>query len=124
MSVSTDGILFYGFIEMDESNWLEYEDQSKHLEQYGEYKHDTIFREKFQSSNILLGRHCSDSYPLHYLAIKSTNIEASRGHPRTLDLSAMIIQPEWEQQLRDCAKEMGFKLGTQEPSWWLASYWG
>jgi hypothetical protein len=125
MGVSTDGILFYGFYEAEESEWAEYDEGDEaYLEEHGQSRIDGLFEQKFKKTNLYLGSHCSDNYRLRFLAIASTHIEASRGYPQKVDPTSMIVQPEWEPLLRNCAEELGIDLGDKKPDWYLASYWG
>lgn len=124
MGVSTDGILFYGFYETEEGEWDENEEGEEYIEEHGESMTSDHFREKFKNANLYLGTHCSNGERLRFLAIKSTHIEAARGHPQKIDPASMTVQPEWEPLLRSCAEELELEIGDKKPDWYLASYWG
>lgn len=124
MGVSTDGILFYGFYEKEQGDWSDDYEDEEYIEQHGQTMFADRFEELYRTSNLYLGTHCSNNYPLRFLAIKSSLIEASRGHPESIDPRQMIVQSEWNSLLRTCLAEMSIDVGKQEPGWYLASYWG
>ena len=105
MSVSTDGIVAYGYPLPDEE--LEYEGGL-----YG-------------ITPVQLITHCSDGYPMYFVAIASSYISASRGYPKKLETFRMERDTTWDQMITAFAKE--HYLPEPEPlqiGWHLMSYWG
>ncbi len=105
MTVSTDAILFYGYIWNDEPETFD----SSGLELFPE---------------VTLGYHCSDEEPFPYLAIASTELVAARGYPQRWRMeSSCELEWRWNQELKVVLNSLGLE-SPGEPGWYLASYWG
>ncbi|APU88933.1 conserved hypothetical protein [Virus Rctr197k] len=148
MGTSTDALLFYGFEipggenegtpfwlkkgEEDDGDWeefvasklgvpkptVEYSEETKPLyHAYWETK-----REAVKKLGIEVVMHCHIDAPMYALAVKASAQRAYRGSPVTLGPNALIVDPTWDQQLRDFAQLVGVEMG--QPTWILASYWG
>lgn len=109
MSVSSDGILFYGCLMPE--GWKSPEEWDGEVpDEFG----------------ITLGWHCSDRYPMPYLAITETHTIAWRGYPKQVNdlfnTHPESAQDEWIRRFKKFSKQTGIKL---EPlGWYLASWWG
>lgn len=124
MGVSTDGILCYG-IPLDPEEKLPWED-----DQY-EGDFDTWFEEKYPGiykAPAILVRHCSESYPMHIMALPGTYMMAWRGQPSKIEPFLMMTLEQNPDKVSALIKFVtDNKLpvdGPLEPAWYLASYWG
>lgn len=120
MGVSTNGILWYGY----------------HFDE-GEVEVDK-WEDLPESTGVTMGVHCSDSVPMYYLAIKSSELTAYRGSPKLVNpykTAAHSGNPrpgdmrgDWDKELLAFAEVFGLPApdtnGASELGWWLASYWG
>lgn len=64
--------------------------------------------------------HCSYDYPMYFLAVRGTEVNASRGNPKKveqqqIDFTAVGAMREW-------CKNHGVEW--QEPAWHIFSMWG
>lgn len=118
MGTSTNGILFYGFIQTEEGEggWEE-----AHSRLWDDIDLALHFEKR---TGLVFDIHCSNTSPLYYLAINDAHFLARRGYPETIDISKLTVNPEWEQKLRDYASSVGIDLSSQLAGWYLASYWG
>lgn len=133
MSISSDGILFYGFL-IDE-------DKQEELERLFDYDETGIEEpEEYYAMKVLnkgkvsyeeyseldkkepceIGMHCSYDYPMYYVGIKESELRAWRGYPKKIE--SFDINKKWNQQIKDFCKIMGIEY--QEPDWYLASMYG
>lgn len=64
-------------------------------------------------------RHCSGDYPMYFLAIRGTEMRASRGYPEPITMPASIVG--WREILRDFCAEHGIEY--EEPDWHIFSMW-
>jgi hypothetical protein len=138
MSTSTDAILFYGFAcddgdknheilcgtddepedgddeadpqEASEARWRKafdlpsLADVEKHQEKYP----------------VVIGHHCTCDYMMYYVAIRKTELTASRGCPEKV--RSFRVGLEWDDQLREFCKRMGLRAPKQF-GWCLVSMW-
>lgn len=140
MTVSTDAILFWGFCLPHEDEGMPWDDErweggtdnyyafrlgilppsvecsDKTAEIYESYWRKVIKLDKAEVCGI--GYHCSDSYPMQYIAVLKSVTVASRGCPKEVDILA--IKSDWREELKRYCEIMGIEW--QEPRWWLASY--
>lgn len=133
MGVSTDGILVFGiqlpeeetpeFLEGFENDFDDFIDSLNGLPQWGEEGHDWnkthAFRDNFP---VDLVQHCSYDYPMYILAVRGTEIMASRGYPKEIDPLTLKVDPEKIEFLRKFCEEYGIEW--EEPKWYLCSMWG
>lgn len=130
MGVSTDGILVFGielgeelpeFLEDFYDIWWDFtdsisgvaEDDPKRCEKRRD------FRDNFP---VELVSHCSYEYPMYILAVKGTKITASRGSPKVIDPTSLVVSPEKIEKLRKFCEE--YRIEWEEPEWYLCSMWG
>jgi hypothetical protein len=104
MGVSTDAILFYGWlIPEDEQPWED------------EPPWDS-------KSPCGVGYHCSNDYPMYYIHHQDLHIVARRGYPESLG-GLPEITDEQVDQLYAFAKKLDWTPDTPL-SWHLVSMWG
>lgn len=83
-------------------------------------------RREFMKTNptpFTLVNYCSGDYPALILAVPSTCLTASRGHPLAFDPQALSVTDEQVRQLLAFCETHGLAF-EGEPCWWLSSYWG
>lgn len=83
-------------------------------------------RHAFQDSHpmpVALVNYCSGDYPMYIVAIPNSVIIANRGYPEVVGVWNFTTVTEEEAALlmEFCREYLGV---TEEPSWWLSSYWG
>ena len=141
MSISSDGILFYGIMlnwEDGEEPWADDEDgdheewlanklgisdrEPKHevytsddWKSYWKYK-----REQFALLGVEFVLHCSYDYSMWGIAVSESLSNASRGEPK--EIKSTDIKPEWANRLKSFCESVG--IGYEEPKWWLTSLMG
>jgi hypothetical protein len=132
MGMSSDGILVFG-IALDEDeqpkfmrDWMEDNDYFDFEEflwthlgmQDAEYEDR---RKAVDSSPVDLVVHCSYDYPMYVLAVRGTDINASRGYPYIFSSGFPAITGEQITAFKKWAEEQGIE---GEPSWILCSVLG
>jgi hypothetical protein len=132
MGVSTNAILFYGFlIEEDSDN-----QEVITMEDGGGTDRDNFWARKFNLPEndwetiyehqgeypVRIGTHCSGDYPMYYIAIRASEIVANRGYPEELKAEDLVKKLEWDNQLREFCKIYGL-TPPEKFGWCLASYW-
>lgn len=141
MSVSTDGILFYGYlIKEGEEPWVE-SDHDEYIEdklhEKGivikpdcEYNEDTkhIYhkywdakREHLEKLGCKVILHCSSIYIMYGIGVTESTKEANRGYPQ--EINSLEIKPEWEYCLKQYCELLNIEF-SESPRWYLCSYWG
>lgn len=75
------------------------------------------------SENIAIDTHCSDSYPMYYVAVDRHTRHAGRGDLTSVDPRKMVSTYLDKQMLLKFLAEAGIKY-EGEPGWLLCSYWG
>lgn len=138
MSVSTNAILFYGFMLGDEDGWDGPFDPEEWEEVYcikngltepdEEYEdHETEFQEFWRKVSKLRERagceidsHCSNDFPQYYVCVTKSRTTANRGYPA--EIKSLDVDPNWKIVLKEFCTVMDIEY--QEPRWWLVSYWG
>ena len=125
MSVSTDAILCYGVNLQDHMPgehimWPpEWQDKDE-SETY--YWNHTLSEWLFEhDEEFELVTHCSDSSPMHILAIRSLTTTASRGFP--VETTGLNMDRRLESHAKLKAACERYNLPFSEPKWWLVSYW-
>ena len=118
MGVSTDAILFYGF-PVDDGGPNHEIICGSDLDADDELDEDEIWRRKFalppevavwqhqDKYPVTVGTHCSGDCPLHYVAVKKSEITASRGYPE--EIKSLDVNPKWDRQLLEFCKVWGLK---------------
>ena len=151
MSVSTDGLLFYGWLfeEGAEFPWEDYEEEEwwkqvagykKLHDLYDLYDRRGVFRpgvtpemvtaeyehqREWDKANPLpfkVVNYCSDSCPIYALAVGEV-LTAARGYPIALVPSDLVVDEMVIVKVREVCRAHGVNLDG-EPKWYLASYWG
>jgi hypothetical protein len=104
MGVSSDAIVFYGYV------W-DVED----VQRKGNLK---------EGDSVTWGWHCSDAAPMRYLAIEESEVTAWRGYPVPLPSTATPLQ--WEDVLNEELERHGVEPpeGENQPGWWIVSWMG
>ena len=140
MGVSSDGILVFGFeIESDEygdggypdflidtngdDSTIDFDDFV--LEKAGYDGHGCDYdakRKVIEACPADLTMHCSYDFPMYILAVRGTEIRASRGHPTKITQEQLSIS----QERIDAFKKWCVSVGIlhQEPEWILCSMYG
>lgn len=128
MGQSTDGILVFG-IECGEDEYPEfmegfddfdgYLDSLSGMPQWGEPGHDfsasRAFREAVPADMVT---HCSLDYPMYILAVRGTEISASRGYVK--EIETLDVDQARLAAFKTWCAERGI---TDEPKWLLCSLW-
>lgn len=112
MGVSTNAILFYGIDLGGEDPDIE------------DIVYDSEKGEYIDSKFVGVGKHCSGSYPMHYVYIKASRITACRGYPEVIhggNTKRSSGNPWWDMQIKTFCEE--HNLPYEEPRWLLCSYW-
>lgn len=78
-------------------------------------------RKLAEVSPCLVDTHCSDSYPMPYVAVRASITTSHRGDPTKI--SSLAVEPSWDALLVEFCTLMGIEIGTQKPGWWLVSHW-
>lgn len=135
MGTSTDGILVFGFdIGVEDEQPLEnilgegeeFDDfiaDEAGIEQWSENVSADYWQRRkiaIKSCPVELVTHCSYNYPMYILAVRGTQLTASRGYPEE------VISLHVDQEKIDSAKNWCETHGIewQEPKWLLCSLWG
>jgi hypothetical protein len=69
----------------------------------------------------LVDTHCSVSYPMPFVAVRASVTKSHRGCPSKI--TALSMDPAWDEQLADFCASMGIKIDGMTPAWWLVSDW-
>jgi hypothetical protein len=144
MGVSTDAILFYGYSWTEETDlpWTigrdpvdnEEEDWEKRLAAAlgcprppadADAATRTAYWDKQRklvtAAACEVGRHCSNSCPMPYVAVTASCLAAWRGRPKTI--LSLEIDPAWNDQLKEFCRLLGISIEGKQPSWQLVSFW-
>lgn len=70
---------------------------------------------------VELVTHCSYDYPMYILAVKGTEVTASRGYPEEISEDSLIISDDKMDDFREFCETYKIK---GDPRWWLVSMWG
>ncbi len=124
MSISSDGIFFYGLIWKDEEPPWGSPTPDELQKASGEPEWEDLFEarsgQKLADSPVVAAIHCSFSCPMPLVAIQETLVYGYRGYPK--QAKSLTVKLEWEGQLRKFCDIMGIEW--QEPAWWVASLYG
>lgn len=152
MSVSTDAILFYGYVWDEETStpWTIGQDdedgpdeEDDWEERYARvkagllkpdtgagYDQKTYSEYLSKKSEIVkdcpceVGTHCHSDAPMPYVCIKSTYICNSRGDMTRLSPEQFEVDESWDAELKKFCKLMGISTPAEGPGWYMVSYWG
>lgn len=124
MSISSDGIFFFGMIWKDEdSPWREPSakevEDAEALDEW-EDLYEQRSGKRVSDCPVEMRIHCSFACGMWFLAVKETVVSASRGYPEKA--KTVTEKPEWRSQLEGFCVVMGIKW--QEPAWWVTSLYG
>jgi len=117
MGISTDGLLFYGYVLPEEV----------------QMDLDTVNDMKDEHCEVVV--HCAWSYPMLAVAISETIKNAARGYPEEISPILICVDEKtltrWDEHLREFLVKTGLLQKAQAweeevkgPAWWLASIWG
>jgi hypothetical protein len=146
MSVSTDGILFFGFTfhDVEDSTtepppWLEdtggweevYAAKKGLIKPVGNDYEDPVFkkasedywhakREILKKEPCEIGYHGGEGCMACFVTVKAGHQSASRGYPE--EVTMLPGSPSWFEQIKAFCAFM--EIDFQTPKWYLASYWG
>lgn len=128
MGTSTNAIIAFGFqlgeegetppfLQSEEDEEFDF-DEIRARELGVTEKYPT--REQLAAHPADLVWHCSSDYPMYFLAVNGTQVEAYGGCPKSFKL------PEISEEQIAALKAWCEKNGVewQEPAWHLMSYWG
>lgn len=148
MSVSTDGILFFGIAydedfdvsRIAEDNGMSSRDfdfenllESKlgiepPKEEFSKDQLESVWRPYWARARELkdkypcqVGIYRSGDYPLYFVYVKSGYYCVNRGYAKEIP-SDITPSPEWADQIRSFCNLMG--LPFKQPQWLLVSFWG
>jgi hypothetical protein len=151
MSVSTNGIIFYGLL-FDEGFEFPWDDDDDSLDGWwhglknpnypytsdGAYKDEIDSRDHpmvlayvesriaWEAANpvpVELVNYCSESVPMYGLAVPGTVIECRRGYPIEISTSTIDWDVTKERLMWEFLEEYKIKY-EGNLKWYLASYWG
>jgi len=149
MSVSTDGILFFGFTFHEEDadsenlstkpawfeiDWEEFYVTKKGLTKPSEKyppnrdpeleaawdKYYTAKRDMLKAEPCTVAFHGGEGCWALFVTVKGGYLRASRGYPKKVTM--FTGSPSWFEQIKTFCQIM--EIDFQEPAWYLASYWG
>ena len=140
MDVSTQSMLFYGILLMDEPmpwdkaatapDWEEFYVHKQGVKRpigksFKENEEDfkKYWKEKakaLKACDVEVGVHHSSAHPFYYVAMKDFNFKAISGHARKIALSVMPVI-KWNNRIKDFCGFMG--LPYSQPAIHLANYW-
>jgi hypothetical protein len=139
MGVSTDAILFYGYVWDEETSapWTigkdgdgEYsdeddEDWEKRYARLNGVATDYASRRQIvEECPVKVDTHCHSDAPMPFVCIKSSYICNSRGDMTRLNPEQFEVEEEWDDQLKKFCKLMGIPIPAEGPGWYMVSYWG
>jgi hypothetical protein len=111
MGMSTDAILFYGYVWEEEQYDEEPIIPEEALDLYG------------SDEPVLAGFHCSSDYGMPYVYVQASHTRASRGYPKTV--KSLREREDWDAQLTAFVERFDISLTeAQGPDWYLVSYLG
>lgn len=145
MSVSTDGILYFGFDFYDpeegkgeEGQWMrDYCDWEEYLaKKMGVEPPAVLFhededghrafwkrvRELAEEAGCVVSSHCSVDSPIYFVTLADKHFVAPRGCPLAVNPEVLNVTDGEVQKLKTFCGLMD--ITWQEPKWYLASDWG
>ena len=152
MSISSDGIIAYGYnfpegFEFPWGNddiidwWIDtvhgYKPPFKVFTATGDYlapkppqsrideyfAHRRNFADALPKLDVEMVIHCSFDYSMYIMAIPGTNMSVCRGYPEPIPDGFIRHDPEWDRILADFCNKYDIKI-PGDPSWWLTSLYG
>lgn len=132
MGQSTNAILAFGFDlgELNDANWqvmldgkladCDYDVEAFLLDDFGS---DADCAQDITKVPIDIITHCSNDYPMYFLAVRGTKRVATRGHPTDIDTSMYGVENAEKQRAMKafCNRH---DIPWQEPKWHIFSMWG
>lgn len=73
------------------------------------------------ASPCLVATHCSDAYPMPYVAVRASLTISRRSYPTAI--SSLADDPAWNAHLVEFCGAMTIEIDTKSPGWWLVSNW-
>lgn len=140
MGISTDAILAYGYDLGDDIEIEHEEDESKGevlerrlLERLVGFtdvwtKEDKTYFERERAAKKEMGLeiiyHCSEDYPMYFLASRGSEIRANRGYPVKINpLDINDNHDHWNAKLKEGMEALDIEP-KDEPGYHLFSMWG
>ena len=130
MSISSDGIFFYGMIWKDsEPPWREASIKEREEEGCDELSTNPEWEDLYCLRSGKEIKDCPVELRMHYsygaagrwfLGVEETVVQASHGWPEKA--KTVTEKPEWRSQLEQFCVIMGIEW--QEPAWWVTSIYG
>jgi hypothetical protein len=153
MGVSTDGIIFYGYVWDDEFTLLEDVDgegwarivaekrgHTDPWDGFAEGEEDWVSTHQAELDGwravrksieeefgVDIRHHGSGEWQCPYILVNDSRREAARGYPQELQVGTTVYGPPagWDEKLLRFVDELEINLEeAQGPAWWLVSYWG
>jgi hypothetical protein len=119
MGVSTDAKFIFGFEVGEEEGDAEHERCDALMDD-----ESATLTKVEKSHDAELVYHCSDQCTEYILGLRSTYVQAWRGHPEEVDVSKFgkLSQEDMNAKLVAMAAALGLK--AKPGRWLLCSYWG
>jgi hypothetical protein len=134
MTISSDGILYFGFLvgedeeppewlgEDDEGNPKDFDDFVCELANLSE---DTKYEERHRMIDNCpaeLQMYCSYDYPMYVLGVRGCEYRVNRGFTKILTADMLIIDRAKIEKFEEWCKQN--KIEYKEPRWYLCSMYG
>lgn len=78
-------------------------------------------REINKAAGVEVDHHCSDEYPIPYVAVSASKVMARRGYPESI--AGLTVGADWDAKLAAYCALMGITPPQEKPGWWLVSMW-
>lgn len=108
MGQSTDALFFYGYC------W----DEEIDMDDFAPKEVRNLYGKEHP---VLIGGHCSTSYPMPYVYIQDSHITAWRGSPQ--EVTSLAVDPDWQKMLDTFCAQWKINVEDMEPGWFVASVW-
>jgi hypothetical protein len=116
MGTDMKAILFYGFVQADES-------EQSWEKAYGKLQTDPVtFFEVTQTVGFEFDTYESEKGCFYYLSPTEATFKAdadASAYPYAIASARLAVQPKWEAKLRDYAHLVGVDVADQRPRWYL-----
>lgn len=129
MSISSDGLLVFGFQvggEEEKPEWLkDYEDFDEYLIAHGDIAANSSYKERttfIESCPADLYKYCSYEYPMYILGPRNAKFRVSRGYNQVIKPEDLIVPQDRLDKFKTWCIKMNIEW--QEPMWLLCSMFG
>jgi hypothetical protein len=133
MTISSDAMLYFGFIAGEEDEppeWLY--DEEGNLKDFDDLILDlagvdpniSYAKRKpiIDACPAELQTYCSYDYPMYILAIRGYSHVAKRGHTEEISVESLSVRPEAIENFKDWCNQN--KIEYRQPRWFLCSMYG